>query len=137
MKLASKNSYKRSIGVILIAENVRWDIDDKMQSTLSEFLHVLQDDKLITVRRCIQSLLVIVQNKPQYSGNITNALLQFDVMSVRDSIRTYFLLLIRYIKRITNAMLGLVEMAQQLLLGNRAKDTDAQCNALLFIVILR
>ena len=37
-KLDSDNSYQRSLGVMLIAENVRWDKKDKFSKTISKYL---------------------------------------------------------------------------------------------------
>jgi hypothetical protein len=37
-KLSSPNSYQRSIGLILIAENVRWDAQGKYDSHINQFL---------------------------------------------------------------------------------------------------
>lgn len=92
MKLRSENSYQRSLGVMLMAENVKWDVDCKMQDTLAEYLNILNDEKAITIRQCIQSLGLIVKNKYDYNKNIAEALLNYDIMSVRESMRKLILL---------------------------------------------
>jgi hypothetical protein len=63
-KLKSDNSYKRSIGLMLIAENVRWDEQNRMEDTIDEYLKLLNDEKPITIRQCIQSLGKVAQFKP-------------------------------------------------------------------------
>lgn len=55
-KLSSDNSYHRSIGLMLIAENVRWDAENRMEDTIDEYLALMKDEKPITIRPCIQSL---------------------------------------------------------------------------------
>lgn len=42
-KLKSPNSYQRSIGVMLIAANAKWDKDDRMDSTIDDYLKILGD----------------------------------------------------------------------------------------------
>ena len=90
-KLQSNNSYQRSLGVMLLAENVQWDTAGRMQDTIADYLKVLQDEKPITVRQCIQSLKIIVQKQPQYASAIAEALLQYDIMSVRETMRKLIL----------------------------------------------
>jgi hypothetical protein len=91
-KLGSENSYQRSIGVMLIAENVRWDTAGKMRGALPAYLKILYDEKPITVRQCIGSLSIIVNTAPVYAEEISKALLMYDVMSVRETMRKLILL---------------------------------------------
>ncbi|MGE5626639.1 MAG: hypothetical protein ACM3X7_00815 [Solirubrobacterales bacterium] len=92
MKLTSDNSYQRSIGVMLIAENVKWDVDCKMKGTMADYLSILKDEKVITIRQCIQSLKTIVQNSQEYTKDIGEALLSNNIMSVRETMRKLILL---------------------------------------------
>lgn len=92
MKLKSDNSYQRSLGVMLIAENVQWDVGYEMQDTLPEFLEVLQDEKPITIRQCIQALKMIVQKESRYNEVILKALLSYDIMAVRETMRKLILI---------------------------------------------
>jgi len=91
MKLKSDNSYQRSLGIMLIAENVQWDTTYEMKDTLPEYLQVLQDEKPITVRQCIQALKMIAQKAPRYNEVILKALLSYDVMAVRETMRKLIL----------------------------------------------
>ena len=59
-KFTSTNSYHRSIGLMLIADNVRWDQEGKFEPLLETYLSFVDDEKPITVRQCIQSLVKIV-----------------------------------------------------------------------------
>ena len=77
---------------MLIAENARWDVDNKIEYTLDEFLLSLKDKKPITVRQCIQSLGKIALAKPETCGKITTSLIGFDLMAVRETMRKPILL---------------------------------------------
>ena len=67
-KLRSTNSYQRSIGVMLIAANVKWDRENRIDNIIDDYLRILYDEKPITVRQCIQSLDKIVT----YRTNLSN-----------------------------------------------------------------
>jgi hypothetical protein len=43
-KLESGNSFQRSIGVMLLSENVLWDIDGKFNSTIDKYLSCCSDE---------------------------------------------------------------------------------------------
>lgn len=91
-KLKSDNSYQRSIGLMLIAENARWDSEDRMNGTIDEYLALLKDEKPITVRQCIQSLGEIARYKPDLSGKIAERLISFDMTEIRETMRKSVLL---------------------------------------------
>lgn len=90
-KLDSTNSYQRSIGMMLIAENVRWDTQDRMSETIGAYLERLTDEKPITVRQCIQSLNLIYPSKPLLEGQIVSRLLALDLMQVKETMRKLIL----------------------------------------------
>lgn len=91
-KLKSDNSYQRSIGLMLIAENARWDTERRMENTIDEYLELLNDEKPITIRQCIQSLEKIVVYKPELNNKIAAALISFDFMSAKETMRKSILL---------------------------------------------
>jgi hypothetical protein len=91
-KLKSENSYQRSIALMLIAENARWDAERRMENTLDEFLERLNDEKPITVRQCIQSLGEIAAAKPGLAEVIASRLICFDIMAVKETMRKSILL---------------------------------------------
>ena len=86
-KLSSDNSYQRSIGLMLIAENVRWDAENHMEDIIDEYLACLKDEKPVTIRQCIQSLGKIASIKPELNNSIASALISFDIMAVKETMR--------------------------------------------------
>lgn len=91
-KLYDDNSYQRSIGMMLIAENVRWDTQDRITGTIGAFLEHLNDEKPITVRQCIQSLGIIHQYKPRLGDRIASELTAIDLMKFKETMRKSILL---------------------------------------------
>jgi len=91
-KLASDNSFQRSIGVMLLAANARWDQEGKTAAVLDAFLAILQDEKPITVRQCIQSLLLIVPYHRELVKAIAERLLSLNLLELRDTMRKLILL---------------------------------------------
>lgn len=85
-KLSNDNSFQRSIGLIMLAENARWD-DGWFDGVIGEYLALLNDDKPITVRQCIQHLKKIVTYKPNLHAVIAKALMELDLISVRETMR--------------------------------------------------
>jgi hypothetical protein len=73
-KLASDNSYQRNLGLMLIAENVRWDKEGKFDSAIGKYLACCTDEKFITARQAIQGLVHVVEATDAYNERITQAL---------------------------------------------------------------
>jgi len=86
-KLQSDNSYQRSIGLMLLAENVKWDVENRIDDTIDEFLMLLNDEKPITIRQCIQSLGKIASAKPGLNNRIASRLISFNLFSVKETMR--------------------------------------------------
>jgi hypothetical protein len=78
-KLENPNSYQRSLGIMLIAENVKWDRDDRLSKTISKYLRCCNDEKFITARQAIQGLETIVKATDKFNNEIKQSLasLQF------------------------------------------------------------
>lgn len=91
-KLKSENSYQRSIGLMLIAENARWDSGNRLDGVIDDYLMILYDEKPITVRQCIQSLSKILPYKKQLHSKIAGSLMSLDLNSVRATMRKSVLL---------------------------------------------
>lgn len=91
-KLPSANSYQRSIGLMLIAENVKWDAENRMEDIIDEYLECLNDEKPITVRQGIQSLGKVVPYKPGLHPKIAGKLILVDLLSVKETMRKSILL---------------------------------------------
>jgi hypothetical protein len=91
-KLSNENSYQRSIGLMLIAENARWDTCDKIKDTLEEYLQLLQDEKPITVRQCIQSLRAVIEARPDLGERISDRLMSLVMTDYRETMRKMILM---------------------------------------------
>ena len=73
-KMGSDNSYQRSIGLMLIAKNVRWDKEGKFEKALSRYLKCCADEKFITARQAIQGIATIVKATGKYNEKIEKSL---------------------------------------------------------------
>lgn len=91
-KLKSDNSYQRSIGLMLVAENTKWDAQNRMEDTIDEYLALLNDEKPITIRQCIQALGKVVAFKPGLNKKIADKLISFELMAVKETMRKSILL---------------------------------------------
>jgi hypothetical protein len=91
-KLNSDNSYQRSIGLMLIADNARWDTQNRMEEAIYDYLKCLNDEKPITVRQCIRSLVKIINNKPELIGIIADKLVELDLTYIKETMRKSILL---------------------------------------------
>jgi hypothetical protein len=78
-KLTSENSYQRSIGLMLLANLAKSDLENRMGNVLGDYLKFLEDDKFITSRQCIQNIWKIAV------CNLSNC-----TQIVRELERTYF-----------------------------------------------
>jgi len=90
-KLASENSYQRSLGAMLLAANAWHDAADRMRETLPRYLALLTDPKPITVRQCAQALPEILVAKPELAEEIGSAIMAVDLLSFKDTMRKLIL----------------------------------------------
>jgi len=86
-KLLSDNSYQRSIGIMLLAENIKWDTQNKFDDIAEAYLSHCDDEKFITARQTIQSINVWLTYKDQLFAMITNKLMNIDVSVRKDTQR--------------------------------------------------
>lgn len=114
-KLKSDNSYQRSIGLMLIAKNVKWDTENRMEDAIDEYLEFLNDEKPITIRQGIQSLGKIVPYKPGLNNKIAAGLISFNLMSVKETMRKSILLDILNVLLIIRKNLKMDEMEDYIL----------------------
>ncbi len=91
-KLGSDNSYQRSLGLMLIAENVRWDNSGKFDAIIDLYLSFCDDEKPVTVRQCIQNLCKIVPYKENCHSKIVDKLISIDLMQRKETQRKLLLL---------------------------------------------
>lgn len=92
IKLKNNNSYQRSIGLMLIAENAKWDLESKLEDSIDEYLSLLKDEKPITIRQCIQSLGKIVPYKQNLNNRIADKLISFNITGIKETIRKSILI---------------------------------------------
>lgn len=85
-KLKSDNSFQRNIGLIMMAENARWD-GGWLDGAIGEYLALVNDEKPITVRQCVQHLKKIVPYKPDLHSVIAKALMELDLTMIRETMR--------------------------------------------------
>lgn len=91
-KLKNSNSYQRSIGLLLLADNARWDKEHKLDDVIADYLVLVQDEKPITVRQCIQSLSKIIPYARHLSKVIAEKLMSVDILSIRETMRKSILM---------------------------------------------
>jgi hypothetical protein len=84
-KLKSENSFFRSIGVILMAANARWDSAGRFDGFLDAYLDFLDDEKPMVVRLCIQSMADVVPYKPGLCAKIAEKLMSIDLSQRKDT----------------------------------------------------
>lgn len=83
--LDAPNSYVRTRGLVLAAQNARWDREEKLEPILDAYLAHVTDEKPITARQCIQNLSAILMAKPKLSPRIRKVLEQADFSQYPDS----------------------------------------------------
>jgi hypothetical protein len=84
-KLDSDNSYQRSLGVMLIAENVRWDKEDKFSGAIDKYFACCTDEKFIASRQTIQGLGAVIAATGKYNGEIERRLAALDLGQYKDN----------------------------------------------------
>lgn len=86
------NSYQRSLGLMLISENIKWDKEDKFRMVCNKYLQHCDDEKFITACQCIQGLNKIIEFTSKYNGIIQDNLLQIDLNKRKDSQKSLLLM---------------------------------------------
>lgn len=84
-KITSNNSFFRTIGLVMMAANARWDTAGRMEKWLSTYLSFCDDEKPMVVRLCIQSLAQVVPYKPYMYEQIIDKLLSIDLSKRKDT----------------------------------------------------
>ena len=96
-KLNSENSYQRSLGLMLLAENTRWDDSGKFEEIADRYLSFCDDEKPVTVRQCIQSLNKIIPYKKSCLSMIVDRLVAIDLMQRKETQRKILLMDILFV----------------------------------------
>ena len=85
--LEHPKSLVRNRALHILAANAQWDEESRFDAVLPAFLAHITDEKPITARQCIQSLVQIGQARPQYIPMILEALREADLSKYKDSMR--------------------------------------------------
>lgn len=85
--LDSDNSYIRTRGLLLIAVNAKWDVDNKIDEIIDKYLKCTTDEKPITARQCIKLLPAIVKYKPNLKNHIENTLHYIDLSKYKENMQ--------------------------------------------------
>lgn len=72
--LKSKNSFHRSISLLLLANLAKSDIDNKFNEILIDYLQFFNDEKFITSRQCIQNVWKVAVAKESSAQRILDEL---------------------------------------------------------------
>jgi len=84
-KLSSDNSYQRSLSIILISENVRWDKEDRFAKTIGKYLSCCKGEKFINSRQTIQGLATITKATDKYDDQIKQELANVPIAQYKAS----------------------------------------------------
>lgn len=84
-KLGSDNSYQRSLGVMLMAENVRWDSQGKFKGVIGKYFECCSDEKFITARQTIQALAQVIKATDKYNTQIAAKLAALDFSKYKEN----------------------------------------------------
>jgi hypothetical protein len=84
-KLDNENSYQRSVGLMLIAENVRWDDEGKFGAMLDKYFACCTDEKFITARQAIQGLAKILNATSKYDGEVKQRLAKLQLEKYKEN----------------------------------------------------
>lgn len=71
----------------ILAENARWDEENRFDAILPGFLSHITDEKPITARQCIKALAQLGRAKPRYIPAILSSLRGADLSRYKDSMR--------------------------------------------------
>ena len=78
-------SLVRNRALHILAANAQWDVENRFDTILPEFLTHVTDEKPITARQCIQALAQVGLAKPQYIPQILDCFHNVDLSKYKDS----------------------------------------------------
>lgn len=82
------NSYIRTRGLVLFASNAKWDVENKVDENIDEYLKHITDKKPITARQCIKMTPAIAKYKTELKIDIVTALQRANISIYADSMQT-------------------------------------------------
>lgn len=91
-KLDDENSYQRSIGIMLIAENVKWDDKKLFGTVFDSYMSHCTDEKFVTCRQTIQAIPKWAKYAPEHLDGAVLILTAIDIGSFKDTQRKLILI---------------------------------------------
>ncbi|GAA0180140.1 hypothetical protein SH2C18_28860 [Clostridium sediminicola] len=76
--LGNKNSYKRDIGMILIANLITVDEERKFDNIFDKYIEHINDEKFMTAQCCVRNLKKIIQQREDLIDKIVSILLKIE-----------------------------------------------------------
>ena len=80
-------SLVRNRVLYILASNAQWDDDNRFDAILEDYLAHITDEKPITARQCIKTLVQVGMAKPQYIPRILSCFHDADLSKYKDSMR--------------------------------------------------
>ena len=105
-KLNNENSYQRSIGLMLIAHNVKWDTLHRFPAIFDAYMARCTDEKFITSRQAIQHIGLWAPYASELLHQTAQTLMNINILSFKDTQRKLILL------DILHALAGIRRIAQ-------------------------
>ena len=90
--LKSEDHEQRVAGIILISVNTRWDVGNRIEDTIDEYLLCLKDKNPGIVQQCIQSLHGIIPYKKHLRGYIAESLISVEIPDFKETMQKPVLL---------------------------------------------
>lgn len=84
--LKSNNAYVRIRSFCLLCYEARWDDENRLDDCIDEILMLLNDEKPVVVRKCIEALHELLIYK-DYSSKVEKALGSVDLSKYKDSMK--------------------------------------------------
>jgi len=80
-------SLVRNRVLCILAANAQWDDENRFDAILEDYLAHITDEKPITARQCIKTLVQVGMAKPQYIPRILSCFHDADLSKYKDSMR--------------------------------------------------
>ncbi len=104
-KLGNENSYQRSIGLMLLAHNVRWDTCGRFSNAFPGYMACCSDESFVTRRQAIQSIKLWAPYAQEHLTAAARILMAIDVAACKETQRKLLL------QDICDALLYMAELA--------------------------
>ncbi len=80
-------SLVRNRVLYILAANAQWDDENRFDAILEDYLAHITDEKPITARQCIKTLVQVGMAKPQYIPRILSCFHDADLSKYKESMR--------------------------------------------------